>query len=60
MGTPPFVAGTQGALSRDTMLHNSRGGELLPPARTNEREVELIGKVPTAPNLAASPAEAGN
>ena len=33
----------QGAISRDTLLHNLRAGELLPPARTNEQEVELMG-----------------
>jgi hypothetical protein len=32
-----------GAISRDTLLHNFRTGELLPPARTNEQELELIG-----------------
>jgi hypothetical protein len=34
-----------GAISRDTLLHNFRTGELLPPARTNEQELELIGDV---------------
>ena len=29
-----------GAISRDTLLHNLRSGELLPPARTNEQEVD--------------------
>ncbi len=33
-----------GAISRDTLLHNLRTGEILPPARSNEQEVELIGK----------------
>lgn len=33
-------------VSRDTLLHNLRVGELLPPARTNEQEVELIETVP--------------
>ena len=31
-----------GAISRDTLLHNLRTGEILPSARTNEQEVELI------------------
>jgi hypothetical protein len=31
-----------GAISRDTMLHNFRTGEILPPTRTNEQELELI------------------
>jgi hypothetical protein len=35
-----------GAISRDTLLHNLRAGEVLPPARTNEEEVELIQKEP--------------
>jgi hypothetical protein len=30
------------AISRDTMLHNFRTGEFLPPMRTNEQELELI------------------
>lgn len=38
------AAWQQGATSRDTLLHNLRAGELFPPARTNEQEVELIGK----------------
>jgi len=33
-----------GAISRDTLLHNLRVGEILPSARTNEQEVELIRK----------------
>jgi len=28
-----------GAISRDTLLHNFRTGEILPPARTNEQEL---------------------
>jgi hypothetical protein len=35
-----------GAISRDTLLHNFRTGEILPPARTNEQEVELIKSEP--------------
>ena len=35
-----------GAISRDTLLHNLRTGEILPPARTNEQELELIRKEP--------------
>jgi hypothetical protein len=42
--TALVAAWRQGAISRDTLLHNLRAGELLPPARTNEKEVELIGK----------------
>ena len=44
----------QGAISRDTLLHNLRAGELLPPARTNEQEVELIGKEPAPVKLPPS------
>lgn len=35
-----------GAISRDTLLHNLRTGEVLPPARTNVEESELIAKEP--------------
>lgn len=35
-----------GAISRDTLLHNFRTGEILPPARTNEQELELIRNDP--------------
>jgi hypothetical protein len=35
-----------GAISRDTLLHNLRTGEVLPPPRTNEQEMELIRKEP--------------
>ena len=40
-----------GAISRDTMLHNFRTGEILPPARTNEQEMELIKKEPPPANI---------
>ncbi len=36
----------QGAISRDTLLHNLRTGEILPPARTNEQELALIAAAP--------------
>jgi hypothetical protein len=36
------AAWQSGAISRDTLLHNLRTGEILPSARTNEQEVELI------------------
>jgi hypothetical protein len=42
-----------GAISRDTLLHNFRTGEILPPARTNEQEMELIREEP-APRAAAA------
>ena len=52
-----------GAISRDTLLHNLRTGEILPPARTNEQELELIqqealnlNNAPLAENSAAAPA----
>ena len=35
-----------GAISRDTMLHNFRAGEILPPARTTEQEMEMIRRDP--------------
>lgn len=35
-----------GAISRDTLLHNLRTGEILPSSRTNEEEVELIRTEP--------------
>jgi len=35
-----------GAISQDTLLHNLRAGEILPSARTNEQELELIRKEP--------------
>jgi hypothetical protein len=31
-----------GAISRDTLLHNLRQGEILPPGRSDQQEVELI------------------
>ena len=36
------AAWQSGAISRDTLLHNLRTGEIVPSARTNEQEVELI------------------
>ena len=42
-----------GAISRDTLLHNFRTGEILPPARTNEQELELIQKDPPPTSPAA-------
>ena len=38
-----------GAISRDTLLHNFRTGEILPPARTNEQELALIQSEPPPP-----------
>ena len=54
------AAWQSGAISRDTLLHNFRTGEILPPARTNDQELELIRKEPPPPNVtpilhAASP-----
>ena len=46
------AAWQMGAISRDTLLHNFRQGEILPPGRTNEQEVELVRKEP--PPLTAS------
>ena len=40
------AAWQSGAISRDTLLHNFRTGEILPPARTNEQEMELIKSEP--------------
>jgi hypothetical protein len=40
------AAWKSGAISRDTLLHNFRTGEILPPARTNDQELELIRKEP--------------
>ena len=40
------AAWQSGAISRDTLLHNFRTGEILPPARTNDQELELIRKEP--------------
>jgi hypothetical protein len=31
-----------GAISRDTLLHNLRQGEILPPGRSSEQEMELV------------------
>ena len=41
-----------GAISHDTLLHKFRTGEILPPARTNDEEIELIRREP-APVIAA-------
>ena len=46
-----------GAISRDTLLHNLRQGEILPPGRTGEHEVELIGREPDALQKAAKDAK---
>ena len=40
-----------GATSRDTLLHNFRTGEILPSARTNDQEMELIRKEPAPVNI---------
>ena len=45
------AAWQSGAISRDTLLHNFRTGEILPPARTNDQELELIRKEPPPPNI---------
>lgn len=45
------AAWQSGAISRDTLLHNFRTGEILPPDRTNEQELELIRKEPPPPNV---------
>ena len=42
-----------GAISRDTLLHNLRTAEILPPARTNEQEVELIREEGAPANVAS-------
>ena len=44
------AAWQSGAISRDTLLHNFRTGEILPPARTNDQEIELIKKEPPPPH----------
>ena len=51
------AAWQSGAISQDTLLHNLRTGEILPSARTNEQELELIRKEP-APAAVASVANA--
>ena len=45
------AAWQSGAISRDTLLHNFRTGEILPPARTNEQEMELIRNEPPPSNI---------
>ena len=45
------AAWQSGAISRDTLLHNFRTGEILPPARTNEQEIELIRNEPPPANV---------
>ena len=45
------AAWQSGAISRDTLLHNFRTGEILPPARTNDQELELIRKEPPPPHV---------
>jgi hypothetical protein len=45
------AAWQSGAISRDTLLHDFRTGEILPPARTNDQEMELIRKEPPPPNI---------
>lgn len=46
------AAWQSGAISRDTLLHNFRTGEILPPARTNDQEIELILNEPPPVNVA--------
>lgn len=58
--TALVAAWQQGAISRDTLLHNLRAGELLPPVRTNEQEVELIGKEPVPMKAVLVGAEDGD
>jgi len=53
------AAWQSGAISRDTLLHNFRTGEILPPARTNEQEIELIRKEPPPPHVTPIPQPAG-
>jgi hypothetical protein len=35
-----------GAISRDTLLHNLRQGEILPPGRSNDQELKLVRSEP--------------
>src|SRR6266567_5672740 len=42
-----------GAISRETLLHNLRAGEVVLAARTNEQEVGLIRKEPPAAAVAS-------
>jgi hypothetical protein len=44
--TAVVAAWQNGAISRDSMLHLFRRGEILPEGRTSEEETKLIGKVP--------------
>ena len=54
------AAWQSGAISQDTLVHNLRTGEILPTARTNEQELELIRKEPPAvPGNVSSAAPAG-
>jgi hypothetical protein len=58
---PALVSAWQsGAISRDTLLHNFRTGEILPPARPNDEEIELIRKEPPPPNVTSMPQPAGH
>ena len=58
---PALVSAWQsGAISRDTLLHNFRTGEILPPARPNDEEIELIRKEPPPPNGTSMPLPAGH
>ena len=47
------AAWQSGAISQDTLLYNLRTGEILPAARTNEQELQLIRE--TTPPVALSP-----
>ena len=49
--------GSQVPLGQDTLLHNLGTGEILPSARTNEQELELIRKetAPVPVSSAGSP-----
>jgi hypothetical protein len=51
--TAVMKAWQSGAISRDSMLHLFRKGEILPEGRTTEEEEGLIGKE-KVPGLAAS------
>lgn len=49
-----------GAISRGRLLHNFRTGEILPPARPNNEEIELVWKEPPPPNVTSMPQPAGH
>ncbi len=58
--TDPFATFGEYTISRTDPFANFRTGEILPPARPNDEEIELIRKEPPPPNVTSMPQPAGH